>query len=162
MLFRSDVAGSMRRVGDVLHVEASATPPRDFANHINVTAQAVITTDSNTPGAIFTGDWRLSTAIDDVDLAVATQLLPETPLAPRSGKGDVDLWLEWRDKHFVGGNVDLKLEGVTLESSPGYSDPRFERVALRGDWQRNGDAWHVALKDVGITHGSRQIGRAHV
>jgi uncharacterized protein (TIGR02099 family) len=150
-----DVAGSMRRDGDVLRVEASATPPRDFAKSINVTAQAVVTTDGDTPGAHFTGDWRLSTAVDDVDLAVAGQLLPSTAIAPRSGRGDVGLWLEWRDKQFVGGNVDLKLVDVALQSAPGYSDPRFERIALRGDWQRDGDAWHVALRDVGVTHGSR-------
>ncbi len=51
--------------------------------------QAVIATDDDVPGAQFTGDWRLSTDIDDVDLAVAAQLLPSTALAPRSGRGDV-------------------------------------------------------------------------
>ena len=150
-----DVAASMRRDGDVLKLEANAKPPREFANRIDLKVQAVITTDNDAPGARFTGDWRLSTDIDDVDLAVAAQLLPSMTLAPRAGRGDVALWLEWRAKDLVGGNVDLKLADVTLPSTPGYSDPHFERIALRGDWQRDGDTWHVALKDVNVTHATR-------
>ncbi len=148
------VAASMRRDGDVLKVQASAKPPAEFANRIDVTMQAVIA-DDDAPGAVFTGDWRLSTDIEGVDLAVAAQLLPPTALAPRSGHGDVGLWLEWRAKELVGGNVDVKLADVSISSAPGYSDPRFERVALHGDWQRDGDVWHVALKDVNVTHATR-------
>ncbi len=53
------VAASMRRDGDLLKVQASAKPPREFANRIDVTVQAVIA-DDDVPGAGFTGDWRLS------------------------------------------------------------------------------------------------------
>jgi len=148
------VAASMRRDGSLLKVQASAKPPREFANRIDVTVQAVIA-DDDVPGAQFTGDWRLSTDIDDVDLAVAAQLLPPTALAPGSGRGDIGLRLEWRANEFAGGNADVKLAGVSMASAPGYSDPRFERVALRGDWQRDGDVWHVALKDVNVTHATR-------
>jgi uncharacterized protein (TIGR02099 family) len=150
-----DVAGSMRRDGDVLRVEASAKPPRDFASRIGVNVQAVIATDGSSAGAKFTGDWRLATDIDEVDLAVAAQLLPPLAVAPRAGHGDVELRLEWRAQQLVGGNVDLKLADVTLPSTPGYADPVFERIALRGDWQRDGAAWHVALRDVGVTHATR-------
>ncbi len=149
-----DVAGTMRRDGDVLKVEASAKPPREFANRIDVTVQAVIA-DDDVPGAGFTGDWRLSTDIDDVDLAMAAQLLPATALAPRGGRGDIGLRLEWRASELAGGNVDVKLADVSMPSTPGYSDPRFERVALHGDWERDGDVWHVALKDVNVTHATR-------
>ena len=149
-----DVAGTMRRDGDVLRAQASAKPPREFANRIDVTLQAVIA-DDDLPGAGFTGDWRLSADVDDVDIGMAAELLPPTALAPRSGRGNLGLRLEWRANELAGGNVDAKLADVTMSSTPGYSDPRFERVALHGDWERDGDAWHVALKDVNITHASR-------
>ena len=149
-----DVAATMRRDGDLLKVQASAKPPGEFASRIDVSVQAVIA-DDDVPGAQFTGDWRLSTDIDNVDLAVAAQLLPPTVLAPRSGRGDIGLRLEWRANELVGGNVDVKLADVSMLSAPGYSDPRFERVALRGDWQRDGDVWHVALKDMSVTHATR-------
>ena len=150
-----DVTGSMRRDGDVLKVEASAKPPREFANRIDLTVQAVITTDKASPGARFTGDWRLSADVDEVDIAAASLLLPPMALAPRSGRGDGALRLEWQAKQLVGGNVDLKLADVSLPSGPGYSDPRFERIALHGDWERDGDAWHVAFKDLSVTHATR-------
>src|SRR5512147_2356862 len=149
-----DVAGTMRRDGDLLRVEATAKPPREFASRIEVTVQAVIA-DDDVPGAGFTGDWRLSTDIDDMDLAAAAQLLPPMALAPRGGRGDVGLRLEWHANEFTGGNVDVKLADLSMSSTPGYSDPRFERVALHGDWERDGSTWHVALKDVNVTHATR-------
>ena len=149
-----DVAGTMRRDGDVLRAQASAKPPREFASRIDVTLQAVLA-DDDVPGAGFTGDWRVSADVDDVDVGMAAQLLPPTALAPRSGRGNLGLRLEWRANELVGGNVDVKLADVTMASTPGYSDPRFERVALHGDWERDGDAWHVALKDLNVTHAAR-------
>ncbi|MEO8463840.1 MAG: YhdP family protein [Gammaproteobacteria bacterium] len=149
-----DVAGTMRRDGDVLKIQATATPPREFASHIDLTLQAVIV-DDDVPGAGFTGDWRLSSDINDVDLAVAAQLLQPMALAPRSGRGDIGLHLEWRANELAGGNVDMKLVDVSMASAPGYTDPRFERIALHGDWERDGNAWHVALKDLNVTHATR-------
>ena len=149
-----DVAGTMRRDGDLLKVQASATPPREFASHIDLTVQAVIA-DDDVPGAGFTGDWRLSTDINNMDLAVAAQLLPPTAPAPRGGHGAVGLQLEWRANELAGGNVDVKFADVSMSSTPGYSDPRFERLALHGDWERNGATWHAALKDLNVTHATR-------
>ncbi len=151
--FRS-VAASLRRDGDVLTLEASARPPAEFADRIEVTAQAVVADDVDS-GARFTGDWRLSADLDEVDLAVAMRLFPPSAVAPQAGHGDVALWLEWQQGALAGGSVDLALADVALQSPLEADRSRFERIGLAGSWQRSGEAWRFGLRDVAVTRSGR-------
>jgi uncharacterized protein (TIGR02099 family) len=148
-----DVAASLRRVEDILTLEASARPPAEFAEHIEVTAQASVTADD--AGAKFTGDWRLQADVDAVDLAVAARLFPPSAVAPQAGRGDVAVWLEWQQGVLASGTADLALADVALQSSLGAVDSRFERIAFSGDWQRASDTWRFALRDVAVTRAGR-------
>ena len=148
-----DVAGSLRRDADLLTLEASARPPRELAGRIAVTAQASIADDGE-PGDRFTGDWRLHADVDTVDLAVGTRLFPPSAVVPRGGRGDVAVWLEWRDGFLANGTAELALADVVLQSPLG-ADSRFERVALSGNWELTSDAWRFALRDVAVTRGGR-------
>ncbi len=148
-----DVAGSLLRVDGVLTIDASATPPADFADRIEVTMQAFVADDGD--AARFTGDLRLSADLNDVDLAVATRLFPPSAVAPRAGRGDVAFWLDWRQGALASGAVDLALADVALQSPLGAVDSRFERIALAGNWQRTSDTWSFALRDVAVTRGNR-------
>jgi uncharacterized protein (TIGR02099 family) len=147
------VAASLRRDGEVLTLEASARPPPELAERIEVTAQAVVRDGAG--GATFTGDWRLSAELDEVDLAVAMRPFPPSAVAPQAGRGDVAVWLEWQSGAPAGGMVRLALADVALRSSLGAGESRFERIGLSGDWRRRDDGWHVALRDVAVTHGGR-------
>src|SRR5687768_5619830 len=89
-----DVTASLRRDDEVLTVEAEALPPTEFANRIEISAQALVADDGT--GAKFTGEWRLSANLDEVDLAVAAQLFPPSAVAPQAGHGDVAVWLDWQ------------------------------------------------------------------
>ena len=144
-----DVAGGLRRVDDVLTIEAVARPPADFADRIEVTAQAFVAADGD--AARFTGDWRLSADLDGVDLAVAARLFPPSAVAPQTGRGDVAVWLNWQEGALAGGTVDLELADVTLQSPLGAVDSSFERIALSGNWQQTSDTWNFALRDVAVT-----------
>ena len=148
-----DVAASLRRVEDIVTLEASARPPAEFAQRIEITAQASVADDD--AGAEFTGDWRLSADVDDVDLAVAARLFPPSAVAPQAGRGDVAVWLEWQNGALAGGTAELALADVALQSSLGTVDARFERIALSGDWHRSGEAWTFALRDVAVTRAGR-------
>lgn len=148
------VAASLRRDGDVVTLDASARPPPEFADRIEVTAQAVVADDVSL-GARFTGDWRLSADLDEVDLAVATRLFPPSAVAPQAGRGDVAVWLEWQQGALASGSVDLTLADVALQSPLEAGQSRFERIALTGSWQRQGDAWHFGLRDVAVTRSGR-------
>ena len=149
-----DVAARLRRDDDVLTLEASALPPPEFAEHIELTAQAFVADDAG-GGAEFTGDWRLSADLDAVDLAVAARLFPPSAVAPQAGRGDVAVWFEWQKGVLVGGTADIALADVTLQSPLGAVDSRFERVALSGDWERTSDSWRFALRDVAVTRAGR-------
>jgi uncharacterized protein (TIGR02099 family) len=148
-----DVAASLRRVDDIVTLQASASPPAEFADRIELTAQASVAADE--AGAKFTGDWRLSADVDNVDVAVAAQLFPPSAVAPQAGRGDVAVWLEWQGGVLAGGTAELALADVALQSSLGAVDSRFERIALSGDWQRDNAVWRFALRDVAVTRAGR-------
>ena len=149
------VDGSMRRDGDVLALEASAIPPPEFAARIELTAQAFIGEGSVAPGAQFTGDWRLSAHAEQVDLAVAAQLLPPSTITPQAGNGDVAVWLEWQDATLASSTAELALTDVVLQGRPGEPPSSYERIGLTGDWQRRDGGWRVALKEVEVTRAGR-------
>jgi uncharacterized protein (TIGR02099 family) len=148
-----DVAASLRRVDDVVTLVASARPPLEFAERIEVTAQASVADED--AGAKFTGDWRLSADVDEVDLEAAARLFPPSAVAPHAGRGDVAVWLEWQKGMLAGGTAQLALADVALQSSLGAVDSRFERIALSGAWQHTSGAWQFALRDVAVTRAGR-------
>jgi uncharacterized protein (TIGR02099 family) len=149
-----DVTASLRRDDEVLTVEAEALPPTEFANRIEISAQALVA-DEGAAGAKFTGEWRLSADLDDVDLAVASQLFPPSAVAPRAGHGDVAVWLDWQEGAVKSGTVTLALADVAMQRTLGAVDATFDRIALSGDWERTSDALRLALRDVAVTRSGR-------
>jgi uncharacterized protein (TIGR02099 family) len=149
-----NVTGGLRRDDEMLTVEVDALPPPEFASRIEVNAQALVD-DEGDAGARFTGDWRVSADLDDVDLAVAARLFPPSAVAPQAGRGHVAVWLDWKQRELTSGAVDLALEDVALQSTLGAVDSRFERIALSGNWQRTTEAWTFALRDVAVTRSGR-------
>src|SRR5262245_3183523 len=149
-----DVTGSLRRDEEVLTLEAEAVPPPEFAGRIQIGAQALVD-DEDGAGARFTGDWRISADLDGVDLAVGAQLFPPSAVVPQAGRGDVAVWLEWQGGEIKSGTVELALTDVALQSTLGAVDSSFERIALAGDWERTGDAWRFALRDVAVSRSGR-------
>ena len=151
-----DVNGSLRRDDQVLAVEARGLPPPEFADRIEVTAQAFVADAKGADaGAKYTGDWRLSVDLDGVDIAVAARLFPPSAVAPRAGRGDVAIWLNWQGGAVGSGTVDLALADVAFQSSFGAVDSRFEQIALSGNWEQTGDDWAFGLRDVAVTRSGR-------
>jgi len=155
-----DVDASMRHAGGALRLEAHARPPRELASRVSLTAQAELgdTNIAGTPpvhGVTFTGDWRVTASVDEVDLASVVRLLPESSIAPQAGNGDVAVELEWRRAQLVGGNVNLALTDVTLPTVRGIEGSRFDRIALRGDWRLADDGWQIGLKNVAVARQGR-------
>jgi uncharacterized protein (TIGR02099 family) len=149
-----DVAGSLRRDADVLTLEASARPPVEVAERIAVTVQAFVANDG-TPGAKFTGDWRLAADVNGVDIAAVARLLPSTTIVPQGGEGDVAVWLDWEGGELVGGTTDLALSRVVLRSAPGAVASHYDTISLAGDWRHVDDGWRFALRDVAVARNGR-------
>jgi uncharacterized protein (TIGR02099 family) len=156
-----DVEGSMRRAEGALRLEASARPPRDLAERATLTAQGFLADSEATdaaaaPGAdAFTGDWRVSIDVGNVDLAVAAGLLPDSAIVPEAGHGDVAVWVEWRKRELAGGTVALALRDVTVPTVLGTSGSSYDAISFKGDWQRDADEWNVSLRDVEVTRAGR-------
>ncbi len=151
-----DVNGSLRRDDEVLTVEARGLPPSEFADRIEVTAQAFVADAKEADaGAKYTGDWRLSVDLDGVDVAVAARLFPQSAVAPQAGRGDIAIWLDWQGGAVRSGTVELALADVAFQSSFGAVDSRFERVALSANWERTSEDWAFGLRDVAVTRSGR-------
>jgi uncharacterized protein (TIGR02099 family) len=151
-----DVAGSMRRDASSLLLEATARPPSDFAARVEMEAQGfIVPRGGGERGVKFSGDWRASARVRGIDLAVAHRLLPASPYVPAAGKGDVTLWSEWQAGVPAQGNVALSLAELELPNVLDTPASRIDRLAFNGDWRHDGDAWHVALKDVALVRGGR-------
>ncbi len=150
------VNGSLRRDDQVLTVEARGLPPPEFADRIEVTAQAFVADAKGAgAGAKYTGDWRLSVDLDGVDIAVAARLFPPSAVAPQAGRGDVAIWLDWQGGAVSSGTVELALADVAFQSSFGAVDSRFEQIALSGNWERTSGEWAFGLRDVALTRSGR-------
>jgi uncharacterized protein (TIGR02099 family) len=149
-----DVAGSLRRDADVLTLHASARPPGEVADRIEVTVQAFVA-DDGTRAAKFTGDWRLAADVDGVDIATVARLLPSTSVVPQGGEGDVAVWLDWENGELVGGTTDVALSDVVLRSAPGAVASQYDTMSLAGDWRRADGAWRFALRDVAVMRNGR-------
>jgi uncharacterized protein (TIGR02099 family) len=152
-----DVAGSMRREGGALALAARARPPSELASSVSLTAQGFISDSApgEDAGVQFSGDWRVSAEFEAVDLAMAARLLPDSAVVPQAGNGDVAVWLEWRSRELVGGTVNLALADVAVPTVLGAATSSYDRIAVKGDWQRDGGQWHVALRDVDVTRFGR-------
>jgi uncharacterized protein (TIGR02099 family) len=149
-----DVEGSLRRDDGVLVLEASARPPAEVAERIEIAAQAVVA-DETGGGAKFTGDWRLSANVAAADIAMAARLLPESAVVPRGGNGDIAVRLEWRAGELVSGTAGVSVRDVELQAATGGADSRYERVGFAGNWQRAPDGWRFAARDVAVTRNGR-------
>jgi len=155
-----DVDASMRRASGALRLEARARPPRELASRIALTAQGTLgeADAAGTPpvhGVTFTGDWRVSASVDDVDLASVARLLPESAVAPQAGNGDVAVELEWQHSRLIAGNTKVELTDVTLPTVRGIAGSRFDRIALRGEWRQADDGWKIGLRNVGVARAGR-------
>ncbi|HEX5048405.1 MAG TPA: YhdP family protein [Gammaproteobacteria bacterium] len=166
-----DVAGSMRREQDALLIEAQARPRSDVARSIEVTAQGFIeegpVDDAASPaggakrGPRFSGDWRVSAQVEEIDLVVAGRLLPSktglpsSNLLPLAGRGDVGLWVEWKRGTPVGGSAKLALAGVELPAPQGAAASRYDRLGLTADWSRSDENWRVELRDIALEREGR-------
>ncbi|HET8699515.1 MAG TPA: YhdP family protein, partial [Gammaproteobacteria bacterium] len=173
-----DVAGSMRRDENALLLEAQARPRSDVARSIEVTAQGFIeegfaeeAAPNTAPaeprvaaparGVRFSGDWRVSAQLEEVDLGAVGRLLPEerdlppSRLLPLAGRGDVGLWVEWKRGAPVGGSAKLALAGVDLPGAEGAAASRYDRLGLTADWSRSDEGWRVELRDIALERAGR-------
>jgi uncharacterized protein (TIGR02099 family) len=156
-----NVEGGMRRADGALTLEASARPPPDLAERARLTAQGFLADRDGAEGAdprsadAFTGDWRVSIDVENVDLAVAAGLLPESSVVPKAGHGDVALWAEWQRRELVSGTVALALRDVTVPTVLGTSGSSYDAISFKGDWQRDANQWSFGLRDVEVTRAGR-------
>ncbi|MBN1238175.1 MAG: hypothetical protein JXB36_06720, partial [Gammaproteobacteria bacterium] len=140
-----DVALGLRRQDDLLQIEATAEPPGGLASSVEVAAQQ----------ALGPGDdarqWRIFGDAADADVAAIAAALPPSALAPRSGVGDLSVWLEWGEGALTRGMIDADLSDIAWAAAAGPDTGGYERIAVSAEWQRRAEGWRLLIDDLDVT-----------
>ena len=148
-----DVRLRLAREVDRLRLEARADVPAELGSRIDVTAEGSLTEPQDGSGR----DWRVVAELRDLDLSALKTRFPDQPGLPRSGVGDISIWLD-----FIGGRVqrvtaELELEDLLLAEHPGFTDleSTYETLAVTTEWSREDDGWQLALSNLDLRRQSR-------
>ena len=156
----------MRRESGALELAANARPPSELARAMSLTAQGFIGAAGRFAGrrGRFGRGRRFAVQRRLARLGRRRRRRPRDARAAAAGLRRScrrPATATWRcgsnggRGELVGGTVDLALTDVALPTALGAAARAYERIALKGDWQRDGDSWHVALRDVGVTRAGR-------
>jgi len=148
-----DVRLRLAREVDRLRLEARADVPAELGSRIDVTAEGSLTEPQDGSGR----DWRVVAELRDLDLSALKTRFPDQHGLPRSGVGDISIWLD-----FIGGRVqrataELALEDLLLAEHPGFTDleSTYENVAVTTEWNREDEGWQLALSNLDLRRQSR-------
>jgi len=148
-----DVRLRLAREVDRLRLEARADVPAELGSRIDITAEGSLTEPQDDSGR----DWRVVAELRDLDLSALTTRFPDQRGLPRSGVGDVSIWLD-----FIGGTVqrataELALEDLLLAEHPDFTDleSTYESLAVTTEWGREDDGWQLALSNLELRRQSR-------
>lgn len=96
--------------------------------------------------------WTLYADLRGGDVAGWASLLPMVDSLPQTGRGDVQAWLSLEGAQLSGASAEIELVDVRLPQAhrQGATDPGYERLAARLEWQQRADGWTVAASDLEV------------
>ena len=149
-----DLEIEMQRSGRRLALEVHAVPPELLGGPVEFAATAELPSDDT---ELLGLPWQAYVNLRDADLAGWSRLLADFDQTPDEGRGDVSLWLGFKDRQPEQGTIqasisDLVLPGQRLSLDNGSP---YEEFRLLAEWERAGDTWRVAASDVSIKRQDR-------
>ncbi|MCC5868506.1 MAG: TIGR02099 family protein [Gammaproteobacteria bacterium] len=102
--------------------------------------------------------WTLYAEIQGGDVGGWASLLPMLDTLPQAGRGDVQAWFSLQGRQLFEASADVALADVRLPQAhrQGASDPGYERLAARLEWQQRADGWTVAASDLEVIRGGHR------
>ena len=143
-----DVRLGLVREADRLRLEARADPPAELGSRIDVSAEGSVIEPEDGTGR----EWRLFAELRDFDLSTLTTLFPDQPGMPRSGVGDVSVWLDLLGGRVSRATVQLALENLLLAQHAGFNDAdsSYETLDVTTEWSRDDGGWQLALSNLNL------------
>lgn len=143
-----DVRLGLAREADRLRLEARADPPAELGSRIDVSAEGSVIEPEDGTGR----EWRIFAELRDLDLSTLTTLFPDQRGMPRSGVGDVSVWLDFLGGRVSRATVQLELENLLLAQHPGFNDAdsSYEILEVTTEWSRDDRGWQLALSNLNL------------
>ncbi len=137
----------LAREGGRFQLEARADAPAELASRIDVSAQGGLTVPEED-----SEDWRVVAELRDLDLSALQVLIPDGEGMPRSGVGDISVWLDFNRGRLEQATAQLTLEDLQLADNPGLlvAESTYENLAGTMEWSRQADGWQIALSNVNL------------
>ena len=148
-----DVGLRLVREADRFRFEARADAPAELGGRIDISADGRLTEPEDGSGR----DWRIFAELRDLDLSAFEMLLPNVRGMPRSGVGDVSLWLDFLGGRVERATVQLTLEDLLLAQHRSFdvADSTYENLAVTMEWSRDEGGWQLALSNLNLRRQSR-------
>ena len=149
-----DLDVELQRSGRRLALDVQAAPPELLGGPAEFSATAELSDDDS---ELVDLPWQAYLNLRDADLAGWSRLLADFDQTPDEGRGDVSMWLGFKDRQPEQGTIqarisDLVLPGQRLSLDNGSP---YEEFRLLAEWERSGNTWRIAASDVSIKRQDR-------
>ncbi len=148
------VSLTLEQVSGRVEFELQLVPPELLGGRVEVAANAVLGTGSE---ELFDLPWKAYLNLRDADLAGWSRLLADFERTPDEGRGDISLWLGFRDRQPAQGTVQASISGLVLPGqrlSLDNGDP-YQQFRVVAEWQRSGNTWQISASDLSIQRQDR-------
>ena len=146
------VAMTLTRTADALSIEARAAPAAALAERLELSLVAELGGAEPSSTRL-----RLSTDLEDVDVAALARLMPTETAYAVAGTGDAEFSIERVGGRIEHATVSLDLDDVVLPGAEDTGGSSFDRVALAAEWSADANGgWRLSLADVDLARLGRR------
>ncbi|HSG66177.1 MAG TPA: YhdP family protein [Gammaproteobacteria bacterium] len=139
-----DVRARLIRDDDRVLLEIRGTPPPDLGTRVEISVDGALGGETTSAES----DWLVVAQVDDVNLAAIASALPESPMLPRGGSGDVSLWLDFRGSQLRQATARVALEDLRLGDADEAASSSYDDLAVTAEWLRDERGWRLSLTDL--------------
>ena len=146
----TDVEALLSQRGEETRVEGRFTPPPGIAEDGSFWAAKAVQ-----------GPWRTYAGVRGLSLAGLSQI-PSVPVAvPRSGTGDLRLWIDLQENAVDRVSAQIELRDLSLSPEEVESEP-FAELAGRLEWDRLANGWRGRIQDLVVGRGGSRWSSAQL
>ncbi len=147
----ADVSLDVERKGPRIEILSRFELPQELGGNGEYTLERL---DNGGPEDV---ELRMALGLEDVHLDAWAGFTPDQLLIPRTGNGDISLFLATRGTRItsVSGEVDLRGVGSPVAAGAPANDTVFDLVFGQFDWSRNPTGWQFNADDLQIVRNSK-------
>ena len=147
----TDVSLDVERKGSRIEILSRFELPEELGGNGHYTLERL---DKGGPDDV---ELRMALGLENVHLDVWARFAPDELLIPRTGNGDISLFLATRGSSIISasGEVDLRAVGPPVTAAVPLDDSVFDLIFGNFDWSRNPTGWQFNADDLQIVRNNK-------